>query len=211
MIGTWHFEERKIDGAFELDGGAINASFIPEGFLGDALCFSGQDSLAEIPVKYDPAFDLTDGFAIDFVVRKDGTGGGRVLRMGDSIGIDIGGAGQVRAWFKYRVEKDGRTQPGGEIRLESFAGAIPQERWTRMRVQYDRTRFQLSIDGVVVDTELVAAPVQKIEDSLVLSDRRRPFPGCVDTLVVSAVTADEPIMLPETVRFVSDVPREIHF
>jgi prepilin-type N-terminal cleavage/methylation domain-containing protein len=211
VVGTWHFEGKKIEGAFELDGAHLGGEFIPDGFLGDALCFGGAGSLAEIPVEHDPAFDFTDGFSINLVIRKDAGAGGRLLRIGDSIGIDVGGSGQVRVWFKYQIEKDGQSQAGGEVRLESPPNAIPPRLWTRLRAVYDRTQLVLFIDGVAVAAEEAAAPVRRIDGALVLSDARRPFPGCVDCLVVSTVVSDEVVALPETVRFVSDVPREIRF
>ncbi|MCP4069059.1 MAG: hypothetical protein GY741_12330, partial [Phycisphaeraceae bacterium] len=89
VVGTWHFEERQLDGAFGLDGGVRDCSFITDGYLGDALCFGGTGSFAEVQVKHDPAWDFRYGFAIDLVLRWDGGGGGRLLRIGNSIGIEI--------------------------------------------------------------------------------------------------------------------------
>ena len=43
-----------------------------------------------------------------------------------------------------------------------------------------------------------------------LSDARRPFPGSVDALVVSAVVADEAASLSETVRIV-EAPATVYF
>ena len=55
------------------------------------------------------------------------------------------------------------------------------------------------------------APVWELKGPLELSSRTRPFPGSIDELVLSAVVADEPAILPEGVTFVGDTPAELFF
>jgi hypothetical protein len=211
VIGTWHFEGREIEGAFLLDGGHRNCQFVEDGFLGHALSFGSTDGFAEIPVQHDPAYDFREGFAIDVAVRKDGRGGGRFLRFGKTAGIDIGARGEIRGWFLSRIEEEGRAIPGNPVRVETDEGVLPDGRWTRVRLEYDRRRLALFVDGMAVEETPETAPVWRIDEALVLSDPDRPFPGCIDSLVVSAVAADEVAELPETVRFLPDTIREIHF
>ncbi len=211
VIGTWHFENRSLEGAFLLDGAHRDCKFIPDGYLGDALTFGRSNSFVEIPVKQDPAYDFRNGFAIDVAVRKDDRDGGSFLRIGDTIGIEIGARGQVVGWFVTRVESEGRARSGGKIDVESEEGLVVLDRWTRIRLEYDRRRLALFVDGMPVAQKPETAPVWRIEDSMILSSDRRPFPGSIDSLVISAVAADEAAVLPDSVRFQKGTIPEIHF
>jgi hypothetical protein len=45
----------------------------------------------------------------------------------------------------------------------------------------------------------------------VLFEGAVPFPGRIDSLVLGAMVAGEPAVLPETVRFAAGVPRTVQF
>ncbi|MEW6072488.1 MAG: prepilin-type N-terminal cleavage/methylation domain-containing protein [Planctomycetota bacterium] len=211
VVGTWHFEDRSLAGAFQLDGGERGCTFAADGYLGHALSFGGPGAFAEVQVKHDPSWDFRAGFAVDLAVRRHGTGGGRLVRIGRTIGLEIGGQGEARGWFLARAEKDGQPMAGGKVFVQSDPGAVPLQRWTRLRLEYDHQRLALFVDGVAVQAREETAEVWKVEDSLVLSDPDRPFPGGVDHLVVSALVSSEVAILPETVRFTGDAPRQVLF
>jgi hypothetical protein len=212
VIGTWHFEGRRLEGALGLDGGVHEARFIEDGFLGDALSFDGRTGAwAEIPVQSDPAFDFARGFAVRCAVLRDQTGAGRLLQVGTVCTIDLNAAGAVRGRFLPVVIQQGREVPGGEVVVESGPGVVPPERWTRIALEYDRRELVLLVDGVPVARTAETAPVWPIDGPLVLSDARRPFPGAIDALVIAAVVAGEEARLPESVRLAEGTPDEVLF
>jgi hypothetical protein len=168
VIGTWHFESERLEGAFEINGVLESGSIVDDGYIGRALTFSptaGRTPAAEFPVHQDASYDLSLGFAIECVVRVDGNGGGRLLRMGDTVGIDVTTGHGVKAWFVPEiVDTSGSTVRGGKVVYESVPGVLAVGRWTRVRVQYDRRRLVLEIDGVEAqhpDVRNVAKPSDK--------------------------------------------------
>jgi hypothetical protein len=75
VIGTWHFESERLEGAFEINGVLESGSIVDDGYIGRALTFSptaGRTPAAEFPVHQDASYDLSLGFAIECVVRVDG-------------------------------------------------------------------------------------------------------------------------------------------
>jgi type II secretory pathway pseudopilin PulG len=213
VIGTWHFENDRLEGAFGLDGVTQGAVIVDQGFVGKALSFAGGKSAwAEVPVQNDPSYDLSLGFALDCAVRVDEDGGGTLLRIGESVGIDLAGAHSLRAWFVPEIrEATGGVTRGGKLSIESDAGALQKGRWTRVHVEYDRTRLMLALDDVEVARLEATAPVWRVEGPLSMSDREQTFPGLLDNLVISAVAASDELKLPDTVRFGAQSAAAIHF
>ncbi len=211
VVGTWHFEDRSLAGAFGLDGMAEPELFVEDGYLGSCLSFAGRIGFeASIPVQNDPAFDFRDGFAIECAVCWQEVGGGRLLSIGDACSLEIGGGGEIRGRFTAASEREGRLSAGSSVVVQSPPAAVTPARWTRVRLQYDRRELWLEIDGIEVASVEENAPVWRVAGPLVLSDARRPFPGSIDELVVSAIVAGEEARLPDSVRLV-DAPALIHF
>ncbi len=211
VVGTWQFEERSLRGAFRLDGTATNHEFVP-GYLGDAIAFSGRvGSYAEIAIEHDSAWNFAEGFAIECVVRRDPDGAGRLVQVGSIASILLNATGAVRTKFTTRVEQDGRPQRGGDVILDSAPGLVVADRWTPIRVEYDRQRFALFVDGFLVEEIEETAPVWQVDGPLLLSDNRRPYAGAIDDLSVSVMVAEEPVDLPDTVAFVSNTPPFVAF
>jgi len=211
VIGTWHFENQRLAGAFGLDGAAPNARF-GEGWLGDGLWFSGRaDSYAEIPVEHAPSFDLTDGFSVECVVLRSAMGGGKILQIGSVVALLTNPAGAVRGKFTTRIEHEGREQKGGEVFVESPPDALPAERWTRIELEYDRLRLSLFVDGIPVASIEERARVWPVDDRLLLSDPRHAFEGAIDCLVIRAMVREEPVELADSVRFAPGTPPAVVF
>lgn len=214
VIGTWAFERGdvpgQVEGAFGLDGAATGGTWVEDGWIGDALSLAG-DGLVEIPVQDEPDWDLRDGFRIELALRRDDTGGGRLLRLGGAVGLDVGAAGGVRAWFTPVLEEEGDVpRAAGRVQIESDPAVVPPGRWVRLVLAYDRRTLTLIADGVPRVELEETRPVWTIDDFLVLSDEDRPFPGTVDSLVVSAMAVDQPLRLPESVRL-EGAPPEVRF
>jgi len=211
-VGTWHFEGGAIRGAFGMDGTVSGAEFVKDGFLGDALSFGGRrGAMAEIPVQNDPAFDLAMGFSLTCAVRREGRGGGRLLRLGQSTGIEVYNDGSIRAWFAPVVLQKGRRVRGGRVVIQTPKGIVPTGPWRRLRVDYDRALFRVSVDGRVVAEEEESAEIWPVEGPMILSDRQNPFPGSLDSLVVAVVVASETAVLPAGVTFHPQVPTIVYF
>jgi prepilin-type N-terminal cleavage/methylation domain-containing protein len=212
VIGTWHFENGQFDGAFGLDGEVNNVRWVTDGYLGDAIDFGARlEATARVGVEFDPAYDFADGFALDCAVRMEHAVGGRLLSLGGSFGVDVNAGGAIRGWFRPAVDQDGREQVGSEVVVLSDYGALPPERWVRVRLEYDRRHLVLYVDGVPLASVEEDAEVWKVDGPLRLSDAAKPFPGSLDNLVISTVVAEEPAELPETVRFGADTPSFIAF
>jgi hypothetical protein len=218
VVGTWHFEGggEALRGAFGIDGVNMGGVVVDDGFVGRALAFGVRSgSKAEVPVHQYSAYDFTDGFRIEFALRREPDGGGKVLSFGQSIGVEITNGGGMRAWFvPTAIDATGREVKAGKVVFPVPAGTIDAQRWTRVAFEYDRRRAVVEIDGVAVvleDPVLETLPVWPITDALEIGDEQQGFGGAIDALVVSAVAVSEDVALPEGVRFDPGVPAEIRF
>jgi hypothetical protein len=210
VVGTWHFE-RSLAGAFGIDGTADAGLFTDDGYLGGALSFAGRyGATATIPVERDSSFDLRDGFALECAVSWEEAGGGRILSIGDTCSLELGGAGEVRGRFTASGLRDGEPAAGASVVVVSPGGALSSGRWSRLRLAYDRRELALEVDGVRVASVEETAQVWRVDGPLVLSDPRRPFPGRIDELLVRAVTAGETARLPDGVT-IAEAPAAVHF
>lgn len=217
VVGTWQFEGEPIRGAFGLEGSMLGGRIVDEGFQGKALSFVGEPprSKVEIPVQSDPAWNLHDGFALRCAVRphgKEGEGGGAVLAIGETLGLETTSSGGVRAWFSAEVSDErGELRRGGRIPVEAPAGTLEPERWSVVEIQYDRRSLRLLVDGSLAAEVEEMAPVWRIEGPLVLSPSGSPWPGAIDALSVSAVAAREQSRLPNGAAFAPGTPPQIVF
>ena len=230
VIGTWAFERgpvaSQVAGAFGLDGLAEGGAWTSDGWIGDALSLAG-DGRVEVPIRGHSEWDFRDGFSIRIAVRRDDTGGGHLLRIGRTLGLDVGARGELRAWIVPALdgsvargggtdaEATGSVHPnggraGGRVVLETEAGVVPPGQWVRLRFSYDRRAMELAADSIPRARRELEQPVWVLDGPLVLSDEERPFPGAVDALVISAMVVDEPRHLPDSVHF-GAVPKEVRF
>lgn len=214
VIGTWHFEEMPIRGAFGSEGMSLGGEIVSDGFTGSALSFAGQPprSRVDIAVQLDPAFDLSRGFSIACAVRLAGNGSGALLEIGESAGISVTEDGGVRGWFApVIVQEDGETRRGSRVALSTDGGFLRPDRWSEIEFQYDRVNMRVLVDGAVVAMLAESTPVWKVEAPLAISPSNTAFPGAIDALVVSAVAGEELRSLPKSVEFAADSLREIVF
>jgi hypothetical protein len=215
VIGTWHFEELPLEGAFGLDGTLTGGELVDEGFQGKALSFANAEPGTGVTVRVekDPSWDVSNGFEVACAIRLEAARAGLLLNLGGAFGLSVTAGGAVRAQFRNLVtdEKTKEERAGGEVQVESQNGALRVGRWAYVEVEYDRRAFRLSIDGEEVARVEETAPVWRLEGPLRLSGERRPFPGSVDSLVVRAVSAEDVLLLPEDVLFAADAPAEIVF
>jgi prepilin-type N-terminal cleavage/methylation domain-containing protein len=214
-VATYAFEARRVEG-YGPAGGAEPELFDPRGFVGDCVRSRGLPrETAEIPLARDPACDFTLGFSVACALFRETAAGGRVLTLGlperPLLQLDLGASGALRARFRTRLGDATADRPGGEVVIETAPGLVPVGRWVQVRLLYDRARFDLLLDGTLVASEESDAYVWRIEGPLVLFEGAVPFPGRIDSLVLGAMVAGEPAVLPETVRFAAGVPRTVQF
>jgi len=210
-VGTWHFEGRRLQGAFGIDGVASADVFTEAGFIGDALSLKTVGKRgAKIEIFNKSGFDLGDGFLVRCALRRDESGGGQVLDIGAALVLEVNQAGEIRARFSTRgdgVNENGRS---ARVSLTSPPGMLSPERWTRIAIRYDRRNFQIEVEGVVVASYAEGARVQPIEGALVLGGGGRSFPGSLDNLVISAQELGAEVLLPEG-SSIAAAPDAIHF
>jgi hypothetical protein len=218
VIGTWHFEDERLSGAFDLDGVAFGSGEAPlseDGYQGRCVSFEGAQSGAriEFAVQDDPAWDLRDGFSIDMAVKLAALGGAQLLSLGGVVEIQVDSRGGLRAAFASETtDESGRIAKGAPVYVETVPGVLRPGHWTRLRMVYDRAVLRLLADGVEVVRRHEGVPVfPKLGGPLVLAGGREPFRGALDNLVVSAVAAAEVAVLPGGVRFGADAPTEVLF
>ncbi|MBM3990257.1 MAG: prepilin-type N-terminal cleavage/methylation domain-containing protein [Planctomycetes bacterium] len=219
VVGTWHFEggTEVVRGAFEIDGINQGALLVDDGFTGRALSFEpGSRGRAEVPVQLYSAYDLTEGFRLEFALRLDGASGGRVLRIGESVGVDVSSEGAMRVWLVPRAQDSfGGELRGGRASLEAPAGTFAAGRWRRVSFHYDRRGLVLEVDGVRIDppedSEPEMGPVWRIDGPLVIGDAQGGFTGSIDALVLSVIGASESTRLPDGVEFSATTPAQIAF
>jgi prepilin-type N-terminal cleavage/methylation domain-containing protein len=212
VIGTWHFESLPVSGAFGLAGSDFAGVLADDGYQGRALSFDGDGSRVDIPVQLDPAYDLADGFVVACALKPRAQRGGAVLSIGDAVGLDTTSKGGLAGWFVsgFRDEQ-GRLQRGGRIPIEAPPGVLSPARWSRVELAYDRRALRLAVDGVLVAQVEENQPVWRIEGPLSLSPGRTTWPGALDSLVISAVVAEDASVLPKSVTFAPGAPPEIVF
>lgn len=219
VIGTWHFEGR-LAGAHQASGASgasSGATFTDLGFIGQGLAVGGA-AFVEYPVQFDPAWDFEQGFTLDCAVRVDQPGDLMAIDVGGCIGLILSSDLGARGWFVPRVADEaagagdeGPGRPGGNVSLNLEPGALEQGRWHRLRLEYDRRVFALSVDGVPLARELLDAPVWRMQGPLRLGAERSGGAASLDNLVVSAVAVSESVLLPEGVSFSEQVPAVVRF
>jgi hypothetical protein len=131
-----------------------------------------------------------------------------VLSLGPSdtptLALELGKNGALRARMRTRVGDATSELPGGTVILQSDPGLVPVGRWQEVAMRYDRARFELLLDGALLDAEEEEGFVWRVDSPLVL-------PGRIDNLRIAAVVVGEPSVLSESVRFVPDVPPVVQF
>jgi len=214
VIGTWHFETVPPRGAFGLNGSMENIDLHPEGYLGKAMDLENAVSGGGyfVPVQSSPTFDLSSGFQIAFAAMPTDNGSGRVLSIGESVGVELTSSGAVKAHFMGELrDENGAVTPTGKVQAETSPGLLRVGSWSRILVSYDQSELVIFVEGVPAARTPDVAWVVKVEGPLVVGGARRQWPGRIDSLVVSAVAAEEEVQLPEGVSFTETAPKEVVF
>lgn len=228
VVGTWHFEGEPIKGAFGIDGVRLGGHFVEDGFQGQALSFEGEParSRVDFAVQQDSSWNFAHGFALRCAVRPASARGGVLLEIGGVIGVETTDDGALKAWFiaqrtdddqkhagtaQQRTGDERKSGRGGRVTIATDPRLLAPQHWTMVELTYDRRAFTVRIDGQVAAFVAETAPVSLVEGPLALSPSQNAFPGAIDSLVVSAVVADERSELPKGVVFAQNTPVEILF
>jgi len=221
VVGTWHFEEDSLRGAFGLFGDGVGHRLVDDGYIGRGLSVAQVGSEVRFRVQDDAGFDLADGFALEVAIRDNSGRGGRVLNIGRVIGIDLTAKGGVRGWFTPDHAENDRTAQAAltsdasratHLFTESPDGIVLPGNWSLVRLEYDRRRLLLTVDGVPVDQLESDLPVRQLVGPMTVSSTEdEGFRGEIDKLVVSAVDQGEAIKLPDLATFVAPTPPLVIF
>lgn len=213
VVGTWHFEDAGLRGAFGLDAQAAGPKLVDDGYLGKALSFTGGEApKLEVDVMRDPAYRFEAGFALELALRPEGSRACSVVDVGRAFGLQMTGTGALRAWFLPLQEtQGGGSRPGNHVVVESPPGSLTAGRWSRVRVHYDRRSLKLEVDGELVAELADDTPVYALCGMLVVGSAERTLQASVDSLVISTWAASESTQLPEGVTFGPETPARVAF
>lgn len=213
VVGTWHFEDEQLSGAFGHAGRMSEARLVERGWIGKAIDFDTEaGGRAELPLLGDSANDFQAGFALELALRRGGAQAADVLNAGNAFGLQVLRDGALRAWFTPVAQDQlGTPVRGQHVVAQSEPGALPAGVWTRVRLDYDQREFVLSVDGRAAARVPESAAVWAIDGSLLLSSASAPFRGAIDDLALSATERVEDVVLPRGVSFAPDVPVEVVF
>jgi hypothetical protein len=214
VVGTWHFEQFPLRGAFDLNGELVGGELVDDGFLGRALSFVGSppESGYGVAAHKDPAFNFEDGFVIQCALRPETTRGGRILRLGQAVTVTSEGDGALKIEFAaMRIADNGDRKAAGKAILRTQAGVLPPNRWSRLMISYDRKFLRAFVEGVPVGELEESAFVAPMAESMTVGGGRRTWEGAIDSLVISAVAVSDLVELPTGVTFAPGAPSEIVF
>lgn len=217
--GTWQFEDLALRGAFGIHGDGARLRLVDDGFIGRGLSLAEPGAEVRFDVKQDPAFDPSEGFVIELALRPSATGtfSGHVLNIGRVVGIDLMPDGSLRGWiapsFRDGTQRDRAAAQGASFLFaESGAHSVVAGRWSRVRLEYDRRRLAIDVDGRPYERLPADLPVRELAGPMVLSSADdKGFRGDVDKLVVSLFQFVDPIELPRGVTFTAGTPKEVVF
>lgn len=213
-VATYAFEGKSIEG-YGPAGGAEPELFDPRGFVGECVRSGEVRATVEIPLERDSACDFTLGFSVTCALFRESGAGGRIFTLGlperPLLQLDLSASGILRARMRQRLGDATSDKPGGELVISTSAGLVPVGRWAEVRLLYDRTRFELLLDGTLVASEESDGYAWKVEGPLVFFEGSVPFPGRIDSLVIGAMVAGEPAVLPQSVRFAAGGPTLVQF
>ncbi|MCP5021208.1 MAG: prepilin-type N-terminal cleavage/methylation domain-containing protein [bacterium] len=215
-VGTWHFEERSLVGALELEGawlGPTDPPFVSQGYEGHALDLgAGAPGVMEISVASDPAFDWSNGFSIRCALRVDDWQDSILLQMGTGLLVALSSHGAVGVEFRaVATDEAGNESRGPRIAAQTEAGVMAQGRWKRLEIVYDLHSLRILVDGIERVRRPEVARVWIGEPEIIVSSKVRPFPGLLDRLVfyVQEVLPMRP--LPGGARFLPTSPGQVVF
>lgn len=217
VVGTWRFDSEELTGAFEHRGvtrGVTGSLLSDNGYRGSCLDFTGtpRGARVEFGVDEDPAFDPSLGFHVELAVRLETYAATTLMDLGGVLLVEVGPRGELAATFVAQViSESGISARGPRIALRSGAGALRLERWSRVRISYDRHFLVLAVDGVELARRPETAGIWRINAPLTLGGGSVPFPGAMDELVISVVSASATHILAGGVQFGPDAPKEILF
>lgn len=217
-LGTWHFERNDGRGTEDLTAAPLGgARQIDDGHIGRGLGFfgAGREARAVIALDSLPTYDVREGFSLELFVRLEGSSGGTILRLGTHpaiAGLETGEGGSLRGWVAPSyADATGRELVGGRVDLDLPPGTLIMDRWTRVVLSYDRVLVRLVIDDFLAGVTAADGPLAPLEGGLVLGGAPVPFEGSLDTLVVRAVVASNPLPMSSTLTWPEGAPRRVLF
>lgn len=214
VVGTWHFEDESLVGAYQIGGAASGTDITDAGHMGSALRLPADTPGAHALFAIDelPSFRFDDGFSLTFALRLDGEAAGNVLTVGESFGLQLTSRGALRAWFAPNlITETGMPVRGGEVIAESAPGVVQVGEWAHVKVEYDRRELAVFVDGLLVADRRDDAPVWPVEQPMLVGDARGRLALTFDSFVVSAITPGEVVALPDSVSFAPDSVTEVRF
>src|SRR5262245_9992969 len=164
------------------------------GRCGRARAPSATDKSAALRLPFEPQHaDLRDGFAIRCDVLLRERAGGRLLRLGRGIDVQIDDQGRPAARVQAQSGEGGATA----VNLHAPSG-LPIGRWCTLELGHDGHRAWLAVDGKELATATLRERLlQQKGDVLEVGPGDDALAGAVDELQVFAYVFTPPQLLPE--------------
>jgi hypothetical protein len=127
--------------------------------------------------------------------------------------------GGVRGWFTPDHADPSLARRSGDdagrathLFVESPDGLLLPGRWSLVRLEYDRSRLLLTVDGMPLDELAADLPVRQVAGPMTVSATTdEGFRGALDKLVIAALDQGLPIDLPDQATFVAPTPDLVVF
>ncbi|MHC4923986.1 MAG: LamG-like jellyroll fold domain-containing protein [Planctomycetota bacterium] len=221
-------DEMRMVGAFGRDGILpAGADFVGPGKLGKALHLTGGGA---VRCGNYPAYDATEGIALDVWVKPLTNRGGTIIRRGRGLALELirrGDGLAVRLDLVFAEAASAEDTGGAVVQgstsssarsFEPTGAILPVGRWARIVATYDRSELIISVDtgrGPVQKLrEKINGPlVPSRDDELTLGGgggRGRTFDGWIDDVRIDGVLGSDIEAFPPQVQ-VKGPTRRIHF
>jgi prepilin-type N-terminal cleavage/methylation domain-containing protein len=208
-----HFDPRTIEGRSEpltpwgIEGRDCDANGATvettHGRVGGALRLAG----GTVNCRRYAAYDVTDGLTVELWIKPDNLSSADLVTKGDALTVRL--EGSRRIGVKVTVQSDHGPEP---ITESCEVPLIRTDRWTGVRVSYDRNELSIWTDdgfgfakrGAKVEHRpLAPAPDADLQVG--------GYSGLLDDFRFAGVHSELPLRMPAEVTLLGDKPKTIYF
>ena len=209
-----HFDPRAVEGQSEpvwpdgIEGRTCdmmgNAKEPMSGRVGGALRLAG----GKVDCGTYAPYDVTDGLTVEVWLKPtDPLGAVDLVSKGDALRIRLEGANRVTASVNVQAEHGGE-----KVAVSATVPPITLNRWTGVRLSYDRTRLSIATDVGLGFVERGAKDeTRRLVPSRDAALAVGGFTGLLDDFRFAGTHSTEPVPMPQGVKLVGKKPLVVHF
>ncbi|MBI1852647.1 MAG: prepilin-type N-terminal cleavage/methylation domain-containing protein [Planctomycetes bacterium] len=189
-VAYWHCEDG--EGAFGRNLSPVRGAFVAGGRIGNALKIE-EGGYADAGTG--PELDVREGLSIEAYVKPDSVRAQTIARKGEAYVFGITGDGYLTAHLSLAG--------GSREELVAEKGAIPDDRWSRVGVLYNRVVLALYVDGREVARKEVTRRLEpEPTATFTIGAKSGTFVGLVDEVRVREILASEAVHMPQELQLV---------